>query len=453
MLDRLLAAEPVTDMHTHLYPPAFGTPVAHAVRGAAGRTDPAGLMLWGVDELVTYHYLVAEVFRAVPASTLPYADFWRMTKPQQADHVWRELFVNRTPLSEACRGVLTTLQKLGLDPNETSLDAYRPWFAAQDPDRYVDRVMELSNVASITMTNNVFDENERTRWLADPDVGTDPRFTAVLRIDPLLLDWPASAAKLAAWGYRVTADPTDATVEEVRRFLRDWIDRQKAIYLAVSLPPAFRSPADPADPLAVAGQAILDRAVLPVCAERGLPFAMMIGATRAANPALRDGGDMLGLADVQAVVRLCREFPANRFFVTMLARENQHELCVAARKFGNLMPFGCWWFLNDPSLIREITTMRVELLGTGFIPQHSDARVLDQLLYKWDHSRCVIAGVLAEKYGDLIDTGRRVTEADVGRDVKRFLSGNFAEFLTPTNAVETPTPALSPVVPNGKGLG
>jgi hypothetical protein len=58
----------------------------------------------------------------------------------------------------------------------------------------------------------------------------------------------------------------------------------------------------------------------------------------------------------------------------MLARENQHELAVAARKFGNLMVFGCWWFVNNPSLITEITRMRVELLGTSFIPQHSDAR-------------------------------------------------------------------------------
>jgi hypothetical protein len=58
-----LTSQPITDMHTHLYPPGFGTPVPNAT----GQTDPAGLMLWGLDELVTYHYLVAEVFRAVPA--------------------------------------------------------------------------------------------------------------------------------------------------------------------------------------------------------------------------------------------------------------------------------------------------------------------------------------------------------------------------------------------------
>jgi hypothetical protein len=128
------------------------------------------------------------------------------------------------------------------------------------------------------------------------------------------------------------------------------------------------------------------------------------------NPALNDAGDMVGIADVQSVVNLCREFPKNKFLVTMLARENQHELCVAARKFGNLMVFGCWWFLNNPSLVAEITRLRVELLGTSFIAQHSDARVLDQLIYKWDHSRRVIGKVLTDKYSAnslIVKTGIR----------------------------------------------
>ncbi len=157
--------------------------------------------------------------------------------------------------------------------------------------------------------------------------------------------------------------------------------------------------------------------VMPVLAERDLPFAMMIGVTRR-EPGIRLAGDMLGMADVSSVMTLCRDFPENRFLCTMLARENQHELAVAARKFGNLMVFGCWWFLNNPSLIEEITRMRMELLGPTFIPQHSDARVIDQLIYKWRHSREVIAKVLADKYADLADSGWRVTEATIRRDAQ-----------------------------------
>jgi len=411
LVKRVLAAQPIADMHTHLYPPGFGTPVANRT----GSADPAGLMLWGLDELVTYHYLIAEVFRAVPAPKFPYEQFWKMSKPEQADHIWQHLFVERTPLSEACRGVITTLSKLGLDPGVKSLTGHRQWFREQDPNGYIDRVMELAGVESIAMTNAVFDDNERNRWRAG--IAPDPRFAGVLRFDPLLLDWPTAGEKLAQWGYAVVPELTEKTIAEVKRFLNEWCDRVNAIYCAVSLPPEFRF------------SEMLERAVLPVCEERNIPFAMMIGSRRGVNPALRDAADTGGLASVEAVTSLCQRFPNNRFFVTMLARENQHDLAVAARKFGNLMPFGCWWFLNNPSLIDEITRMRIELLGTSVIPQHSDARVLDQLVYKWDHSRTVIGRVLTEKYADLITAGWPLRREEIERDAKQFLKGNFHTFL------------------------
>jgi hypothetical protein len=423
--------QPIVDMHTHLYSPTFGTPVPNRT----GKTDPAGLLLWGLDELITYHYLVAEVYRVVPATALPYEKFWRMSKTEQADHIWKHLFVERTPLSEACRGVLTCFHMLGLDVGKTkSLTQARKWFAEQDPDEYIDRVMELSNVENITMTNPVFDDNERERWLKNPEkLRGDPRFKSVMRIDPILRNWPLAAMKLNEWGFDAgDGEKLSAkNIEEGRRFLREWIDRQQAVYLAVSLPPEFRYPADEAanDPVAHAGQAALEKIVLPVAAERNLPFAMMIGSRLKVNPALNDAGDVVGHSDVLSVIRLCAGFPQNKFFVTMLARENQHELCVAARKFGNLMIFGCWWFLNNPSLIEEITRMRIELLGTSVIPQHSDSRVLDQLLYKWNHTRTVLEKVLTGKYTDLANTGWTVTKQDVKQEVERLLKGNFIDFL------------------------
>jgi len=113
----------------------------------------------------------------------------------------------------------------------------------------------------------------------------------------------------------------------------------------------------------------------------------------------------------------------------MLSREDQHELAVAARTFGNLMIFGCWWFLNNPFLIEEITRMRCELLGTSFIPQHSDCRVLEQLTYKWAHSRRIIAKVLTDKYTDLAATGWAVTEEEIRRDVRFMFRENFLQFI------------------------
>src|SRR5215212_12009693 len=142
---KALRDQPVVDMHTHLYPPSFGTPVPNKT----GKTDPAGLLLWGLDELLTYHYLVAEVFRVVPATELPYEAFWKMSKREQADHIWKHLFVERAPISEACRGVLTSIQRLGLDPSDRTPDGWRKWFDQQDPSQYIDKVMEVANVRSI----------------------------------------------------------------------------------------------------------------------------------------------------------------------------------------------------------------------------------------------------------------------------------------------------------------
>jgi hypothetical protein len=132
----------------------------------------------------------------------------------------------------------------------------------------------------------------------------------------------------------------------------------------------------------------------------------------------------LGRADLRALENLCREFPGNRFLVSVLSRENQHELCVYARKFRNLMPFGCWWFMNNPSIVEEITRERIEMLGTSFIPQHSDARVLEQVIYKWNSTRRTLARILADTYRLLSEDGRGVTRDDIQRDVTRLFRLN-----------------------------
>lgn len=391
---------PILDIHTHLYSPRFGR-----------------LMSWGIDELLTYHYLVAEVFRAAP---LPYERFWAMSKRDQADYIWRHLFIERSPVSEACRGVLTVLHALGLDVGGRDLAAVRSYFDGVSAEQYIDRVLTLSNVRAVVMTNDPFDDAERPLWMAGRE--TDARFLAALRIDPLLNDWPGAVGRLREWGYEVRGDLGAADVQAVRRFLVDWVERISPRYMAVSLPPEFAFPED-----SPRGR-LIEQGVLPVAREAGIALAMMIGVRRRVNPGLRLGGDGLGRATCEPVERLCVQFPENRFLVTMLSRENQHELCVTARKLPNLLVFGCWWFLNNPSLIEEMTRARLELLGLSFVPQHSDARVTDQLIYKWSHSRAVIGGVLADKYADLLRTGWTPSEAEIRRDVADLFGGLFERF-------------------------
>jgi hypothetical protein len=76
--------------------------------------------------------------------------------------------------------------------------------------------------------------------------------------------------------------------------------------------------------------------------------------------------------------------------------------------------------------------MRLELLGLSIIPQHSDARVLEQVIYKWEHSRVTIGQVLADKYCDLVTTGWTVSEEEIRRDVELLYGKNFRDFCDRT---------------------
>ena len=396
-----MASTQVYDLHTHLYPPNFGP-----------------LMLWGIDELLTYHYLIGETIRA---TGVPYEKFWAMSQAQQAEFIWKSLFVERAPISEACRGVVTVLNRLGLDVSSRNLNDYRAYFKSQKPADYIDTVLRLANVRAVVMTNDPLDPIEREIWLKKPE--RDLRFGAVLRIDPLLLGWPKVGQSLKSLGYDASDDMGTRSMAEIRRFLNDWIERMEPLYVAVSLPPTWKYPQNDAT------TQVIDEAILPVCREANLPFAMMIGVTRQANPQLRLAGDSLAKADLTNLERICAANPKNKFMCTVLSRENQHELAVIGRLFPNLFVFGCWWYVNNPSLIEEITRMRVELLGPSFTPQHSDCRVLDQLVYKWDHSRQVIGKVLKDKFADLANAGWTVTREQVYQTVDGYLAGNFERFL------------------------
>jgi hypothetical protein len=376
------------------------------------------LLLWGVDELLTYHYLVAEVFRYLD---MPYDKFWAMSKTQQADLIWDQLFIQHSPISEACRGVLTTLQALGLDVKKRDLPALRKWFAGQEVDGYITRCMELAGLKKIYMTNSPFDDLERPIW--EKGFSRDSRFQACLRIDPLFLWWPEAAPKLAKWGYNVDmGTPGSKFFEEIKRFLRDWAKKMNARYVMASIPHDYKFPDK-----TISAQ-IVEKAIIPFCREAGLPLALMPGVRRQINPQLKLAGDGVGLSNLETIQNLCSMYPDNKFLTTVLARENQHELCILARKFRNLHIFGCWWFTNVPEIINEMTRMRLELIGLSVTPQHSDARVLDQIIYKWQHSRRIIAPILVEKYADLAQTGWTVTREEVQRDVKDLFGGAFERF-------------------------
>ena len=411
----VVASTPFIDIHTHLFAPAFGK-----------------LGLWGIDELLTYHYLEAEFFRS--SDTKP-EEYWLLSKRDQADAIWRSLFIKNTPLSEATRGVIAVLKAFHLPTDRPDLVEARSFFKAQAIEAHIRKVLQMAGVSTVVMTNDPLDPEEAAVWLNG--VASDRQFRAVLRLDRILCNWPAHWQVLAAQGYRVDEQASGKSVAEVRRFLADWYKRMQPVYMAVSLPDTFEYPQE------TVGNRLLKETVLPACRELNLPLSLMIGVRKQVNPSLRLAGDAVGRADLRALENLCREFPANRFLVSVLSRENQHELCVYARKFSNLMPFGCWWFMNNPSIVEEITRERIEMLGTSFIPQHSDARVLEQVIYKWNNTRRTLAGILSDSYRLLSEDGRGVTRGDIQRDVTRLFRSNAESWMDlRTPASDAPAQSL-----------
>jgi len=156
-----VAAAKTIDLHTHLLPPSHGD-----------------LCLWGIDEMLTYHYLVAEYFMTAPPSISP-QDFYEITKQKQADLIWKALFIDRSPISEACRGVITTLEALGLSKqmNERDLVAIRQFYRSfreegvSGTERFSNLVYQLSGLEHAVMTNIPFDINEAQYWRPKKKVG------------------------------------------------------------------------------------------------------------------------------------------------------------------------------------------------------------------------------------------------------------------------------------------
>src|SRR3954451_3105185 len=155
-----LQKTPFIDIHTHLFMPSLGK-----------------LGLWGIDELVTYHYLEAELFRF---SRVTPAEYWQLDKQGQADLIWKTLFVENTPLSEATRGVIAVLKAFGLDTRAENLNEARRFFREQKVESHIKRVFDLAGISEAVMTNDPLDPEEAPLW--EKGAQPDPQFHAVLRL-------------------------------------------------------------------------------------------------------------------------------------------------------------------------------------------------------------------------------------------------------------------------------
>ena len=384
----IINSTPIFDLHTHLFPPKH-----------------EGYFLLGFKNLLNYHYLIAELLIAanIDAST-----FYSYNDEKKASLIWNELFEKRTPVSEACSGVLSILKELNIEINNKSFLSI-----CDEYDRKIQsdkNILDLSNVSSLVMTNNPFDLDE---WSLFNTNDWDKKiYLASLRLDDLILDYEEALKK--------EKDKTSNQETTIVTYLDKCYSQSNPVYAAVSLN---------LETFHTIFEDSFWKDILVWLENKNLPLSLMLGVRRAVNKDFGLAGDGIGDINLKELSNLCNLFPNNKFLVTCLSLNDQHELTVLARKHPNLRIFGFWWFMNQPTIIKQILKMRIDMLGFSFIPQHSDARVSDQLIYKWNHFKKILHPILLEYYQDLLNKNFPISEKILQRDIDNLLSGNAKKYI------------------------
>ena len=400
-VQQILNQTPIVDVHTHLFP-----------------DDHAAFSLSGLDELLTYHYLTVET---LTVTGIDPGKFFSMNKSQQAQFVWDELFRIRTPLSEATKGVVTALNFFGVEVAPISYDDMKIKFSQHKLSS--SDLMDRLNIKQVVMTNDPFDDIE---WnLFESDDWCRNRYRSALRLDTLFSNPERAAKEIARTIEDESAHVNGVDAEQLKRYLSIIKNQSKPAYTALSV--------DGNDLTDISEHSLFINGIIPWCEKNRLPLALMLGVKRGVNPAYGLGGDGVGGDGLDELERLIKAYPNVQFLVTHLLDNAQHAVAVLARKLPNLKLFGHWWFVNQPSLIQQTLRMRFDLLGTGFIPQHSDARVLEQLVFKWIHFKQLLQEILTERYRALIRAGWPVDEDMIRRDLYALLYENSINSMAPQN--------------------
>ena len=381
----------IFDIHTHLFPPEFKE-----------------YHLSGISEVLNYHYLIAELFST---TNINVKKFYKLTNKEKANIIWEELFQKRTPISEACKGVLTILSKLSIDYMSKSFDEINSEYSKLNLSDL--QIFKISKISKVVMTNNPFDKSE---WQLFKNKNWDTnKYLASLRLDDILMNLDKCLDIC-----KENIDNFDNENDLIINYLDLVYDESKPVYAALSLNNLQLN-------------SFLKNKFIPDILKwleiKNIPLSLLLGVRRQVNKGFLLAGDGIDRIDLRNLSEICNQYPNNKILCSCLSFNDQHELTVLARKYQNLKIFGFWWFMNQPSLIKIILNLRIELLGLNFIPQHSDARVTDQLIYKWIHFKTLLSKVLYNHYNDIQIKNFKISENQISDDVSKLFYKNSQNYL------------------------
>ena len=386
------------DIHTHLFPPQANQ-----------------LVRYGIDELLNYHYAYRQVlgFRR----DISPEQYWKLNASQRADICWETYFsrpahskINALPVSEGFRAISTIMSGLGLDPRAKDLREARQFFDSVDPMEYHDRILALAGISNVVGTNNPFDQEELEFYRSG--VEWHDSFSAALRLDDLVLN-PADAMAYIRSNFDldVGADFGEATLTNARKFCVDWLAGEwlpRVQYVGISFPPDFPWCSESDERLKV-----LERIVIPACAETGTSLFLMPEPVRGLEPEMKNAGDYVGKMDSVQFARFAQRHPEVDLWVSPLNFSSQYEVSALTCVLPHVSPWSTWWYNHQPGLTQDLCDMRIEMHGENSWLFNSDARVLEHLYSKWRHFQQEFVSIGARQLNRVVESGYPLSEDDV----------------------------------------
>jgi len=371
-IEKFVNSTPIFDVHTHLFPSKFE------------KFYNVGLV-----KLLNYHYLKAELFSL---GKINIKNFNKLSDHKKALIIWNNLFLNRYPFSTATQGILKILQIYGVNDVNQKFETI---FKITNENQLSEGdIFQITGVKQVVMTNNPFNKKENIILRFNKD----KRYLPSIRIDDLF-----NVTKNTIASYNLK---TFDNIKKTINFITDIIRSIKPTYFSLST-----------ENFKEFNEELFFKNFFLLLRQNNTPMMLLIGVKRGVNKLYSEAGDGIGTVDLNKLENILIKFPKNKFLVSCLDLKDQFRLSVIARKFQNLKIVGFWWFNNNESIIENVLKQRFELLGDNFILQHSDARIIDQLVYKWLDFKSVYIKVMVEKYNKLLSLGYKIKASDLEKKI------------------------------------
>ena len=374
-IEKFVNSTPIFDIHTHLFPSKFK------------KYYNVGLI-----KLLNYHYLKAELFSL---GNIKIKNFNNLDDSKKAKIIWDNLFLNRYPISTATQGVLRILKIYGVEDVNQKFDKILK--ITNENQLSEEDIFKITNINQVVMTNNPFNSEEKKIL----NLNKDSKYLPSIRIDDLFMKPKSKNEYLNSW-YLSGQEKIKKAIKEIKII----IQTNKPSYFSLST-----------ENFKEFENEFFFKNFLSLLKETKTPMMLLIGVKRGVNKLYNDAGDGIGTMNLDYLEKILIKFPRNKFLVSCLDYRDQFKLSVLARKFQNLKIVGFWWFNNNESIIENLLKQRFELLGDNFIVQHSDARIIDQLVYKWLDFKSIYIKVMVEKYQKLLSLGYKIKATDLERKI------------------------------------